>query len=217
MHEDVELKFRRWLGVEDSANDQAAIEASNDGLAWSTVWAHSAGAITDAVWQAKSYDISAIADGQPTVYIRWAMGATDGSGTHCGWNIDDVALEGSPVDFDGDGIPDWWEYQYFKSNATPSISSDMDPYSNLSEFIAGTDPTNGNSFFDGAGSVGTGGDQVVLEWQSVSGRYYNIYRSTNMLQSFQTLEADLEYPQDSYTDATHNVSQGFYKIGVRLK
>ncbi len=217
MHENVELKFRRWLGVGDSADDHAAIEASSNGSVWSTVWAHSDGVETDATWQARSYDISAIADGEPTVYIRWTMGATDGTNTYCGWNIDDVALEGSPVDLDADGLPDWWEYQFFKSNASPSVSSDVDPYSNLSEYIAGTDPTNGTSYFDGAGSVQDAGDQVVLEWESVLGRYYNIYRSTNMLHGFQTLETDLEYPQNAYTDAVHNVSQGFYNIGVRLK
>ena len=217
MHENVALKFRRWLGVEDSVSDHAAIEASSNGSAWVPVWTNSAGAITDSTWQARSYDISAIADGEPTVYIRWAMGATDGSNTYCGWNIDDVSLEGAPVDFDGDGLPDWWEYDYFRSNASPSVSSDVDPYSNLSEYIAGTDPTNGTSYFDGAGSVQDAGDQVVLEWESVSGRWYNIYRSTNMLHGFQTLETDLEYPQNSYTDAVHNVSQGFYNIGVRLK
>jgi len=43
------------------------------------------------------YDISAVADGQPTVYIRWVMGPTDGSVRYCGWNIDDVELLGDPA------------------------------------------------------------------------------------------------------------------------
>jgi len=219
MHENVKLRFHRWLGVGDSANDHASIEASSDGSGWITVWAHSEGATTDAVWQAQNYDISAIADGEPTVYIRWVMGATDGADTYSGWNIDDVVLEGSPrdLDVDEDGIPDWWEYYYFGSNVSSAISSDTDPFSNLSEFITGTDPTRGDSFFAVSGFDEILGTQFVLEWPSISGRYYNIHRSTNLLDGFQIWHTDLEYPQNSCTDTTYSVSHGFYKVDVRLK
>jgi len=46
----------------------------------------------DGAWIHQTFDISALADGQPAVYIRWSMGPTDGSVTYCGWNIDDVAI-----------------------------------------------------------------------------------------------------------------------------
>ena len=36
------------------------------------------------------FSISAVSDNQPTVYIRWEMGPTDGSWVYSGWNIDDV-------------------------------------------------------------------------------------------------------------------------------
>jgi hypothetical protein len=39
-----------------------------------------------------------VADDQPTVYIRWTMGPTDGSVTYPGWNIDDVSLLGDVMD-----------------------------------------------------------------------------------------------------------------------
>jgi hypothetical protein len=35
-----------------------------------------------------------VASGQPTVYLRWTMGTTDGGWRYCGWNIDDVQLWG---------------------------------------------------------------------------------------------------------------------------
>ena len=38
-------------------------------------------------------DISAIADDQPTVYLRWTMGPTDGGWQYCGWNIDDIEVQ----------------------------------------------------------------------------------------------------------------------------
>ena len=38
-------------------------------------------------------DISAIADGQSTVYLRWTQGTTDNSWQYSGWNIDDVQIQ----------------------------------------------------------------------------------------------------------------------------
>jgi len=88
----VTLRFWRWLGVENYIFDNASIEVSNDGSGWTTVWDHAAGSFTDSSWTEVEYDISAVADGQPTVYIRWVMGPTDSSVTYCGWNIDDVEI-----------------------------------------------------------------------------------------------------------------------------
>lgn len=90
-----QLRFRRWLGVEQSTYDHANIDISTNGTAWTTVWNHtSTTAIADTSWSLQSYNISAIADGKPTVYIRWGMGTTDGSVTYPGWNIDDVEILG---------------------------------------------------------------------------------------------------------------------------
>jgi PKD repeat protein len=93
----VGLRFQRWLGVESATWDHASIEVSNDGGSWTTVWDHVSGSFTDASWTEVEYDISAVADGQPTVYIRWVMGPTDSSVTYCGWNIDDVEILGDPA------------------------------------------------------------------------------------------------------------------------
>ena len=87
----VTLKFRRWLGVEDSAFDRAFIRVSNDSENWTTVWENER-EVTDASWQLAEVDISDVADNQPTVYIRWIVGPTDGSLIYCGWNIDDVEI-----------------------------------------------------------------------------------------------------------------------------
>jgi hypothetical protein len=42
----------------------------------------------------EAYDISAVADGHATVFIRWGMGPTNASITFPGWNIDDVQIWG---------------------------------------------------------------------------------------------------------------------------
>jgi len=89
---DVEVRFMRWLGVESSTYDHASFRVSNDGTNWTTVYDHSGSSFTDPDWQAMVYDISAIADNQPSVYLRWVMGTTDSSVTYCGWNLDDVEI-----------------------------------------------------------------------------------------------------------------------------
>lgn len=90
---EVTLKFWRWLGVEQPSYDHAYVEVSNNGTSWTTVWENTAG-VEDGTWSQQSYDISAVADGQATVYIRWIMGTSDGSWVYCGWNIDDVEIWG---------------------------------------------------------------------------------------------------------------------------
>jgi hypothetical protein len=108
------LRFQRWLGVETYLFDEATLEVSNDGINWETLWANS-GEVTDSEWTAVRYPISSVADGQPTVYIRWGMGPTDPSWTYCGWNIDDVqigsygAIHGGIVVTSGDVYLGWTE------------------------------------------------------------------------------------------------------------
>lgn len=98
----VMLSFYRWLNVEKAWYDHAYIEVSNDGSTWNTIWQNSA-EITDSSWTLLTYDISAFADEQATVYIRWGMGTTDRTWQYSGWNIDDVKLYTVLVgDFDDD-------------------------------------------------------------------------------------------------------------------
>lgn len=91
----VSLVFQRWLGVESASYDHATLEASNDGSNWTMVWQNPTGGMSpNNQWTLVEYDISAIADNQPTVYFRWGMGTTDASVIYCGWNIDDVIVMG---------------------------------------------------------------------------------------------------------------------------
>ncbi len=88
---DVHLKFWRWLGVQQPQYDRAAVSVSNDRITWVEVWAN-LGSVTDPEWVQQQIDISSVADDQPTVYLRWTMGPTDGFWTYCGWNIDDIEI-----------------------------------------------------------------------------------------------------------------------------
>ena len=106
-----QLSFWRWLNVETPTYDHAYLKISTDGTTFTNLWENQS-EVADSAWTLVSYDISAIADGQPTVYFRWTMGVTDGSWEFSGWNIDDVTVLG--YDFD----PSLYALDYSLSAAT---------------------------------------------------------------------------------------------------
>jgi hypothetical protein len=87
----VTLNFYRWLNIEEQPYDYAYIDVSDDGSTWYMIWENESGEIADSSWSLQSYDISAIADDQSTVYVRWGI-KSDGGWQYSGWNIDDVEL-----------------------------------------------------------------------------------------------------------------------------
>ena len=107
------LSFRRWLGVESTTFDDAGIEVSvNGGSSWTVIWENPAATINETAWSLQTYNLSAIADGQATVQLRWYLGPTDGSVTFSGWNLDDILITAvappapptaCPGDANGDG------------------------------------------------------------------------------------------------------------------
>ena len=108
----VKLRFYRWLGVESSSYDHAYLEVSNNGTTWNSVWENSEVSMNGGAWERVEYDLSAWADDQASVQIRWGMGRTDTSWHYCGWNIDDVTVLGFycppptyTVAFETDGTP----------------------------------------------------------------------------------------------------------------
>ena len=82
------------------------------------------------------------------------------------------AITSSPAalwsDANGNGIPDWWELQYFHNLNQPALGDyDGDGVDNLDEYLEGTNPTNNQSFdprlhlqiAHGSGSVSVSPDQ----------------------------------------------------------
>jgi len=117
----VHLFFQRWLGVEESNYDHAYLRASTNEVNWVTVWQNTS-TLSGGVWEPMEYNLSSVADGQQTVYLRWVMGSTDSSWQYCGWNLDDIQLRGtatiSPIrSFE----PAWWsERGVLNTNHFPS-------------------------------------------------------------------------------------------------
>jgi hypothetical protein len=94
----VALRFHAWLGIWGSGyGDHADIEVSTNGTTWATVWASSSGD-PNGCWTERRYNISAWANNQPTVYVRWRMeaGQYGSQYAHVGWNIDDFYVYGEP-------------------------------------------------------------------------------------------------------------------------
>jgi hypothetical protein len=117
----VHLRFWRWLGVESAFHfDEATIEVSSNGTSWTVIWraTDTGGNVADNAWKFQEFDISSVADNQPTLYVRWGMGPTDDSQNYPGWNIDDVELYATSCrsavgDYNGDGAITGRDYPAF--------------------------------------------------------------------------------------------------------
>ncbi len=85
-----------------------------------------------------------------------------------------------PGDSDTDGLPNDWESVYFggATNAIATDDADTDGMDNMSEYIAGTVPTNSLSIFT-ADAVQTNASPYV-HFDSVTNRLYNLYYRTNL-------------------------------------
>ena len=118
-------------------------------------------------------------------------------------------------DLDDDGMSDVWEVAYFGStNAHPNAYGDSDQFTNIEEYIAGTDPTNTASFF--VVTNGISGGNFVVEWASVAAREYKVLWAESLTNGFVQQGDMIDHPQNSYT-AHSAESSGFYKVEVQLK
>ncbi|HNY87997.1 MAG TPA: C1 family peptidase, partial [Candidatus Hydrogenedentes bacterium] len=101
-HQDIELRFMRWLGVESSRYDHAQVQASVDGGAWVTLWNHEGGNLAESAWTERVVALPASAANKASVRVRWVMGPTDGTDVYAGWNLDDIEFRGNPYAPSGD-------------------------------------------------------------------------------------------------------------------
>jgi hypothetical protein len=157
---------------------------------------------------------------------NWEMGGggTFGIGISCGAeavtissgevSADNFTLTGAvtpPVDGDGNGLPDWWEQQYFSgTGVNPDAVCSNGINTVLQAYIAGLNPTDSSARF-----AITNYARPVIQWNAVSGRLYNVYWTTNLMSNFQTFQTN--YIGGTITDSVHTTaSECFYKIDVRL-
>jgi len=150
-----------------------------------------------------------------------AFNGPAGEGGSAALNLEVTATNVSVVvvrelDSDGDGLPDYWEQAHFGSllGASAALDADGDAFNNLGEYISGTQPTSGASFFQ----VEPAGAARVLRWNAVSDRLYTVYCSTNLLYpGWEALATNLPATPalNTFTDSVHNSYPVFYRIKVR--
>jgi hypothetical protein len=139
------------------------------------------------------YSDTTVSCGQSYSYRVRAYNAVAGSPYSAPFFIDP-----STVDTDGDGLPDCWMLQYF-GHPTGQASDlsraqddpDGDGMSNLQEYLAGTDPTNGASAFQII-DITQEGDDILVTWTMGSGK-------TNALQATAG-DADGGFTTNDFTD-----------------
>jgi hypothetical protein len=137
-------------------------------------------------------------------------------------SLGEVSVSLIITDANINGLPDLWERQYFGStnavNGGAQDDWDSDGMDNLSEYVAGTCPTNASSLLriDEVAMDRTAG-HLTLRWPSVAGRLYSVRTSTNLLVGFDGLEADCIEATPAFNTHTASVDQirsRYYRVTV---
>ena len=134
---------------------------------------------------------------------------------------------GGISDVDGDGIPDWWELQFFggATNAQTGIDNDGDGVNNWNEYVAGTSPTNINEFFEVVQTANSTG--ITLWFPTATQRQYRVWyvnhsvMATNWTATPATIEGTggtVQWTDDGSATVPHpnQVTNRYYKIDVEL-
>lgn len=156
------------------------------------------------------YGTPQLSDGK--LYGMTSQGGASGEGVVFSLTVPDA-------DSDADGLPDWWEEQYFggATNAQSSASAANGINTIYEAYIAGLDPTDPDAIFSVSG-LSPLSSQSTLQWQSVSGRVYSIYWTTNLLNGFEPAAVNIVWPQSNWTDEVNGGgSPGFYLLKVFLE
>ena len=91
---DTSMSYERWLNCDYQPYVVEYVEVSNDGSNWTRLWENSSSSETaDSSWSTHEFDISAVADAQDSVYLRWGHSVSDYAYAYSGWNIDDVVIK----------------------------------------------------------------------------------------------------------------------------
>jgi len=130
-----------------------------------------------------------------------------------------LAVTLPPPDSDGDGIPDEWELQHCgRLDAMDGrTDTDEDGFPDIAEFRAGTDPVNAASLLR-IRSLTTDAKGSILRWESVAGKRYDLYQTTNLLSPAVPLVTAIPAtpPTNIFADALGPGPARFYQVRLGL-
>lgn len=146
-------------------------------------------------------------------------------------------------DWDGDGIPNWWEARYSRTGSKTGLAAnaddDGDGMTNYGEFVAYTNPTNAMSKFVigltqievvpvtrrlalaplPSAMASASGKAFALKWDSVQGRVYSVYACEDLSKGW---DADPVEKIDGTGEPIEYVppqakAAGFFEVTVEMK
>jgi hypothetical protein len=117
-------------------------------------------------------------------------------------------------------VPHWWLASHgITNNFESSVTSNgMNGMPIWQSYVAGLDPLDPNSRLALEARPAQGGTSMVLHWETVSGRVYSLWHSTNAQSGFVPLPgaSDLPSSVNTVTNPINSaVSAVFYRIGVK--
>ncbi len=174
------------------------------------------GALTNLLWR---FGTNSVFSSGPTATVSaaWAGAQTVtlyAVDTESGTGAASVVVS---VYADGNGLPEPWQTNYWPNGDSggPSNDYDNDGIDNFDEWQSGTDPTNAASRFQSAGTKGSGGPELVIQWPSVSNRDYTVGSSSNLVEGFAPLTTVPSTPPvNTYTTPASADPSLFYRVEV---
>ena len=126
-------------------------------------------------------------------------------------------------DSNNDGIPDSYERQWGLpvGSLDPAANDDTDPHSNYEEYIANTDPTDGNDFLV-VDSMAWVTNSVAIQFESRSNRNYFVEYQDSMLATNWNLATPLTDPiegtgqSNQFLDTLPNPTSRYYRLEVTV-
>jgi len=131
----------------------------------------------------------------------------------------DLAVTLPILDSDGDGLPNEWENLHFghpTNQAGPNGDPDGDGFTNLQEYLAGTDPNEPDSVLF-VTIENLPGNTNRITWVGAPNRFYRVLRSTQISTGYAPIATGLvtTSPENVYLDVVSPTAPTFfYRIEV---
>jgi len=152
-----------------------------------------------------------VRDGRTIVFQSFAGDLVEGDYNE---RRDIFVLRLSSGDSDNDGMDDDWEVAHFGDLRRDGAGDlDNDGQTDLQEFLAGTDPTNGGSILRVLTVTAVGGGSTTVIWSAVVSRNYVVQYKDSLDANWSNASGIIEADSTSMS-FTHNSSapQRFYRV-----